>query len=171
MQDQLGARRRSRPVRLPVLNRMVTVGLLATVGAVVTGCFAPGDPEGVAIGMRVDDGVLTVYVPLCPGESVTSAEVDLPQGNGKRVLTVEEPIEPESKVVRLDATAWRRVSGSFRYTGQEFGLNAISAAQTYGAAAIDRKIPSDLPQGTYDSDGKRVTPTDLDFRRDCKKSG
>ena len=92
MQEPLGARRRSRPGRLPVLNRMVTVGLLATVGAVVTGCFAPGDPEGVAIGMRVDDGVLTVYVPLCPGESVTSAEVDLPQGNGKRVLTVEEPI-------------------------------------------------------------------------------
>jgi hypothetical protein len=150
---------------------MVTVGLLATVGAVVTGCFAPGDPEGVAIGMRVDDGVLTVYVPLCPGESVKSAEVDLFKGNGKRVLTVEEPIEPESKVVRLDTTAWRRVSGSFRYTGQEFGMNVISTAQTYGAAAVDRKIPTDLPQGTYDSDGKRVTPTDLDSRRDCNKSG
>jgi hypothetical protein len=105
---------------------MVTVGLLATVGAVVTGCFAPGDPEGVAIGMRVDAGVLTVYVPLCPGESVKSAEVDLSKGNGKRVLTVEEPIEPESKVVRLDTTAWRRVSGSFQYTGQEFGMNVSS---------------------------------------------
>lgn len=173
MKRPLGDRGGSRPGWLPVLNRrLVGVGLLAAIGAAVTGCFfAPSDPEGPAIGLRVDDGVLTVYVPLCPGESVKSAEVDLPQGNGKVVMTVKGPTEPESAVVRFDATGWRRVSGSFRYTGQEFGVSVIGTVRYYGAGIFDRKIPGDLPQGTYDSDGRRVTSTDLDSERDCSKPG
>ncbi|MFF0269476.1 hypothetical protein [Kribbella sp. NPDC004536] len=99
-----------------------------------------------------------------------SAEVDLPQGDGKRVLTVDGPTRPTSKVVRLDASQWRHTSGTFEYSGQEFSVDITATAHTYGAAAIGRTLPTDLPPGTFDSDGKRVTPADLDAKASCARA-
>ena len=152
-------------------RRPLSAGMLATMCVVLAGCFAPGDPEGVPVGLRVDDGVISMYVPLCPGERVTSGNIDLPQGNGKRVWSGEDPLRPDSKLVRFDQTAWRKTTGSFRYTGQDFGIDVIGTVQSYGAGMGTRKLPGDLPEGFYDSDGKKVTAADLDSKAKCARSG
>jgi len=154
-----------------VLRARGHAGVVLGMFLVLTGCIAPSDPAGVPVGLRVDGGVISMYAPLCPGETVTSANIDLPQGNGKQVWTGEGPLRPDSKVVRFDQSGWKKTTGSFRYTGQDFSINVSGTVQSYGAATGTRKLPSDLPPGVYDSDGQQVTAADLDSQRKCEKSG
>jgi hypothetical protein len=154
-----------------VLNRIVVSAVAALSCLVLAGCFVPGDPEGPPVGLRVEQGVLVVYLPLCSGEKVVSGHIDNPNGGGKPFWTGEQPTRPADKIIKLGRVDWGKQSGAFSYDGQEFGLNVVGTVRNYGTSAIDRKLIVDLPDGTYDLDGKRVTAAEIDQKSDCKKSG
>ncbi|MEU4394579.1 hypothetical protein [Kribbella sp. NPDC023855] len=143
------------------------LAIAATICCSATGCFlAPSDPEGVNIGLRVDDGVVTLYVPLCPGEKVTAAYLDNPLGDGQRLWTGQGPTDPTSKVIRLGDPGWKKQSGSYRYDGTEIAVGVDGPDHSYGAGIIG-KIPTDLPPGVYSVDSKTITGPELDQQPHC----
>lgn len=136
---------------------------------ILTGCFLPGDPEGVGIGLRVDDGIISLYLPLCAGEKVAGAYLDDPRGDGKRLWHAEGPADPTSKVVQLGGTGWKKQTGSYQYGSHELSMGVDGPKRSYGAGGIDR-LPTDLPPGTYVVDGEKLTGPDIDARNPCTSS-
>jgi hypothetical protein len=154
-----------------MLIRSARISALAITSClVVTGCIAPSDPLGPPVGLRVENGSLVTYLPLCPGERVTSAQIDDPAGNGKMLWRAEQPTRPEDKVVQLGGSGWAKQSGSFVYKGQDFSLNISGTSVTYGSSRDRRRLLEDLPPGFYDFDGKKVTAAELDAQARCGKS-
>lgn len=149
-----------------MLISRLAAGLLGY--SLLTGCFLPGDPEGVLIGIRVDDGVVSAYLPLCPGERVTGAEASDPRGDGRVLWTGKGPSDPKAKVVQINGTGWREQTGSFRSDGKaEFGIDVDTTQGAYGAGGLV-KIATDLPPGTYEvSGGRRLTGPEIDALAPC----
>jgi hypothetical protein len=149
-----------------------SIGRLASVLGCLTlaGCFVPGDPEGVSVGLRVEQETLVVYLPLCPGEKVVSGQIDDPRGSGKMLWRGEQPVRPAEKVIRLGAPDWDQETGSFSYHGQILAFEVDGTVRSYGAG-LERKVLNDLPPGIYDVDGKKVTGAEIDQQADCPKSG
>jgi hypothetical protein len=144
------------------------LAIAATTLGVASGCFlAPSDPEGPSIGVRVDDGVLSVYLPLCPGEKVLDGLVGDPRGDGKELWSAKGPTHPTAKLVRLGGTGWKEQSGSYRYDGQDITLDVDATKRSYGAGFIDESAVKDLPAGTYNLNGKRATPADIEAASPC----
>lgn len=154
-----------------MLIRSVCGSAAAVIGCVVVaGCLAPSDPEGPPVGIRVENGVLTVYMPLCPEERLVSAQVDDPHGNGTVLWKGERPAKPDEKIVQLGGSAWGQQSGAFIYNGQDFSLDITGTVRTYGSSRDGRRLIADLPPGSYDLDGKKITAAELDAQSDCKKT-
>ncbi|MFI5712269.1 hypothetical protein [Kribbella sp. NPDC051620] len=140
----------------------------ATILCTVSGCFLPAHPEGVSIGLRVDDGVVTLYIPLCAGQKIAWAYLDDPLGDGKQLWRGDGPTDPAAKVVRLGGSGWKSQTGSYRYDGHEIGVGVELADVDFGyGAGVTRKLRSDLPKGTYESNGKQMTPAQLDAQDHC----
>jgi hypothetical protein len=144
------------------------VAIAATILCVTSGCFLPAHPEGVNIGLRVDDGVVTLYIPLCAGEKVATAYLDDPLGDGKELWRAEGPADPAAKVVRLGGPGWKSQSGSYRYDGHEIGVGVelASTDRGYGSGVMG-KLRTDLPKGAYEIEGKQVTPEVIDAQDHC----
>ncbi|GAA0925794.1 hypothetical protein GCM10009554_05530 [Kribbella koreensis] len=152
------------------MKTSIAAGRLAIAAAVLaaaSGCFLPGDPVGPSIGIRVDDGVLTVYVPLCPGEKVLGATLDDPSGDGKQLWSAKGPAHPTSKVVRLGGADWKQQTGSYKYDNQEVTMDIDATKRSYGGGVIEEPLLKDLPAGTYDLNGKRATPADIEAQSNC----
>mgnify|MGYP003409357664 CR=1 len=48
-------------------NRRIAPLVVGAVAFLATGCALPSHPDPMEVGMRLDDGVITVAVPLCAG--------------------------------------------------------------------------------------------------------
>lgn len=149
-------------------SRVARLAVAATILCATTGCFLPAHPGGVSIGLRADDGLVTLYVPLCAGERVASAYLDDPLGDGKQLWRGEGPAAPAAKVVRLGGPGWKGQTGSYRYDGHEIAVGVELASVDIGySAGIMGKLRTDLPKGTYDMDGKQVTPEEIEAQDHC----
>jgi hypothetical protein len=150
------------------MSTAARLAIAATVLGSSTGCFlAPSDPAGPSIGIRVDDGVLTVYVPLCPGEKVLDASVDDPRGDGKQLWSTKAPTHPTAKVVRLGGAGWKEQTGSYQYDNQELTMDIGATKRSYGAGILDEPLLKNLPANTYDLNGKPTTLAEIDARSAC----
>jgi hypothetical protein len=120
--------------------------IAATILCATSGCFlAPSDPAGPSIGIRVDGGVLSAYVPLCPGEKVLDASVSDPNGDGRELWSAKGPPHPTAKLVRLGGSGWREQTGSYEYEGQEILMDVGGTERSYGAGFLGDPLPTDLP--------------------------
>jgi hypothetical protein len=141
----------------------------------LTGCgLVPGDPVPPADGYRVDDGVVSIYVPLCANETVTGAEVRRIDSNGDghvgwRGTRVRDP---RQHLVVLDASSWIASTGKFRYeAGMSFAVDVEGSVRNYGGSFLTPDaIRSPLPPGQYDVDGRVMSASEIDAQADCEKS-
>ena len=156
---------------LQLLRRLTTGSAVALACLVATGCFAPSDPAGPPVGVRIEQGLVVLYLPLCPGEKLVSGQIDEPVGNGRTLWRGEQPAHPEGKVVRLGSPDWGQQTGGFSYHGQTFSFDVEGTARIYGGGADRWRIPVDLPPDTYELDRKKVTAAEIDQKSDCQKSG
>ena len=129
--------------------------------ALLSGCvFAPSDPVLPDVGMRLDGGVLTVIVPLCPDDEIVSAAVSA------RSESVSPPSwtardfrgEPENGI-ELSGEDWGEVVGD--YSSLDALDITIETEQTSFGTVIQPPDTLDefrsLPAGAYDVEGEVLT--------------
>lgn len=149
--------------------KVCAVGSSGLLVLTLGGC-APSDPEGPPVGFRVDRGELVVYVPMCPGERLIAAQVDLidDQGDAMTVWTGKAPRHPVGKRAAISAAGWGEVTGRFVYTGQPFSVSVEATAGSYGTSVLpSRVLTQPLTADTYDADGDVLTSQQIDQRADC----
>jgi hypothetical protein len=141
----------------------------------LNGCvLVPGVPEPTADGYRVDDGIVSIYVPLCANETVNGAEIRRIDSNGDghvewRGTRVRDP---RQHLVVLDASGWIASTGKLRYeAGRSFGVDVEGSVRNYGGSFLPPDaIRSPLPGGLYDVDGRVMSACEIDAQADCEKS-
>lgn len=148
-------------------------GLVAILGCSLlpAGCFLPSHPAGPSVGLRLEQGNLVLYLPLCQSEQVVSAQIDDPRGEGRTLWRGEQPAHPGTKEVRFEPSDWARQTGSFSYDGQTFAVSVDGTVRSYASGADGRKVLANLPAGSYDLNGKVATAAEIDQKSDCEKSG
>ena len=111
-----------------------------------------------------------MYVPLCPGERLVAARVDLinDQGDAITVWTGKAPRHPVGKQATIGAADWGEVTGRFLYTGQPFSVSVEGTAGSYGTSVLPpRVLTQPLTADAYDADGDVLTSRQIDQRADC----
>lgn len=149
-----------------VLGKALTLALgsLATV-AVVAGCgLVPSDPELPPLGVRQDAGILSVIVPVCPGDPVRTASI-------VKLLADREPDAPswsatdfkgnQRQGIVLGPRDWSVVSGSY-LSLTSFSIEIQTDRRNYGGLIepplLDRT--KSLPIGAFLVGEDVMTPTE-----------
>ncbi|MEU8221449.1 hypothetical protein [Kribbella sp. NPDC048915] len=150
--------------------------ILSCLVALSSGCgLLPGDPELPANGYRVDNGIVSIYIPLCAGERVNSAEVRRidDKGDGHVEWRGTQVRDPRQHLVVLDASGWTASTGTFRYeTGASFGVDVEGSIRNYGGSFIaPDTISSPLPPGQYDVNGSVMSADEIDAQANCENPG
>jgi hypothetical protein len=143
----------------------LVLGALAAVW-VVAGCgILPTEPVLPPVGVRLDNGVLSVIVPICPNDSVRSASVS-------RMAAESIPSDApwsatgftgdQSRGIALGPQDWSSISGD--YSGWTwFGVEVRTDGHSYGGGF---EMPEglgklqSLPSGSFYVDGKIVKAAD-----------
>ncbi|MFF2622102.1 hypothetical protein [Oerskovia jenensis] len=121
----------------------------------VVGCVSTPSRSPVAIGVRMDDGVVRVILPNCPGETFAEAIVtpidadeELPQAWSAVGLEVDSdgPVE-------LSRSDWTSVAGS--YDGLTwFGVELRGSKRLAGTVIDELQEIQSLPEGIFHVDGQ-----------------
>lgn len=140
----------------------------------LSGCgLVPGDPEPPDNGFRVDDGVVSIYVPLCANETVNGAEVRRfdSKGDGHVEWRGIQVRDPRQHLVILDASGWIASTGKFCYEADmSFGVDVEASIRNYGGSFLTPDaISSPLPPGQYDVNGSVMSAGEIDAQADCDK--
>jgi hypothetical protein len=157
-----------------MMSRLLTAVIFSCLVTLLGGCgLVPGDPEPPDNGFRVDDGVVSIYVPLCANETVNGAEVRRfdSKGDGHVEWRGTQVRDPRQHLVVLDASGWIASTGTFRYeAGMSFGVDVEGSVRNYGGSFIrPDAISSPLPPGQYDVAGSVMSAAEIDARADCPK--
>lgn len=137
------------------------LGVALLLGA-LAGCV-PSDPEGPPVGLRMDEGTLSVIIPNCPLDVPVSAEV-IPLSSE----TFSSPVWTASgfhgdlaEGVRFSASDWSSVDGSYAST-YPFEVSVNLSRGSVGTVFSKYTIAQlqGLPSGTYLVNGEPMTSTD-----------
>ncbi|MFF2622100.1 hypothetical protein [Oerskovia jenensis] len=117
---------------------------------VLTSCVPASHQSPVSLGVRIDDGVLRVIVPHCPGEGFTEASVTPIDAD----VSLPEAWTGEGIVVDLDGSValspsdWTSVTGS--YDGLEW-FDVVFRGPKKSAVTVvdDLDEVHGLPEGVY----------------------
>jgi len=150
---------RGTAVRRPLARLTVLVVVFSLSGCV----FAPSDPKTAPIGVRMDDGVVSILIPECLGGSAGSAyvydleaespDVKLWQASG----FIGEPNGP----ISFSSSSWSSVSGSYESL-ESFGVMVVTESGEYGWGLYPEYLSSarGLPSGEYLMSGEAVRPAE-----------
>jgi len=132
---------------------------------VVAGCgLVPSDPELPPVGVRQDAGILSVIVPVCPGDPVRSASVveffaDREADAASWSATGFEG--NRSQAIAFGPRDWSVVRGSYRSL-TSFFIEIETDRSSFGALVdppfLDRT--KSLPSGAFLVEGVVMTPTE-----------
>lgn len=129
---------------------------------VLGGCGGlPSDPERPPMGIRLDDGVLSVLVAGCPDDAILSAEVS---------ATSETSFPPPSwtasgfrgeqdRGIALAETDWATTDGEYSAL-DAYDVEVETERATYGTVFEEprtRDEISSLPRGSFDVNGETMT--------------
>jgi hypothetical protein len=136
-------------VVLKKVSKRLLLGAIVS-SMVFSSCVPPSLQSPVSLGIRIDDGVLRVIAPNCPGEgfveaSVTpiDAEVSLPEAWSGDGLVVDL----DGSVV-LSPSDWTSVTGD--YEGLEwFGVALRGPKRSAATVVDDLDEIQGLPEGVY----------------------
>ncbi|MGW6707866.1 hypothetical protein ACWGDE_23665 [Streptomyces sp. NPDC054956] len=148
-----------------------------TWGLDALGYRSPDDPSLLmAGGVRIDDGRITVKVPVCRKGEVESVRVkDSPQLLGKVLWEATGPLTPEVRhgtVTLWQAADFREVSGGERPVPLPGVLQVLVSDAQGGEGVLfrpDEVAKAELPEGKYwTKDGPR-TAAQIDRVRHCNR--
>lgn len=143
-----------------MLSRRVT--LIACAGLFACAGCVPSDPGGASAGVRVDGGVFTLLIAVCPGELVESAAVRAFAEEPK--LWAGQDFKGAGGIVRLAADSWTRAEGS--YVGVEAVSISVTTSERNYAAALDGPEEvakaANLEEGQYLVDETVMTRDEYD---------
>jgi hypothetical protein len=157
-----------------MMSRLLTAVIFSCLVTLLGGCgLVPGDPEPPDNGYRVDDGVVSIYVPLCANETVNGADVLRidSKGDGHVEWRGTRVRDPRQHLVVLDASDWIASTGKFRYeAGTSFGVDVSGSVRNYGGSFLTPDaIRSPLPPGHYDVNGTVMSADEIDAQANCDK--
>ncbi|NTW39414.1 MAG: hypothetical protein HGA44_05925 [Cellulomonadaceae bacterium] len=139
--------------------------MLFCTAAALGGCgYLPSDPESPPVGIRLDDGVLSVVVPRCADDAVLSAavwarsEASSPPprwtGSGFR--------GDQDRGIALAGTDWATTDGEYS-TLDAYDVEVETENTIYGMAFEEPRTLdeiSSLPDGSFDVNGAVMTSAD-----------
>ncbi|WP_019136133.1 hypothetical protein [Cellulomonas massiliensis] len=132
-----------------------SVLVLGVAALLATSACLPTQPEGRSVGVRLDDGVITMLVPLCAGEVVEAVEV--------RAVTPEDRPAADwrasgdlagGNVLTLSSEGWRETRGSYEHLGA-ISIDVATDRGYLGTVIDDLDEFRGLPDDTYVVDGQR----------------
>jgi hypothetical protein len=154
------ATRRQRSMRLPGWKgsawrrgTALTLGPLATVSLIAGCALVPSDPEVPPVGVRQDAGILSVIVPVCPGDEVRLASVvkfladRQPDGASWSATGFKGDRSPG---IVLGPGDWSVVRGSYRSL-TAFSIDVSTDRHSYGTAVEPSFLDKtkSLPSGAF----------------------
>lgn len=148
------------------MRQSLFVGVGTVAGLLLLpGCALPTVPNRPPIGIRQDSGVVSVVVPICPGDAVKSASIT-------RMAAVSAPADEawqatgfvgdQSRGIELGQRDWSSVRGD--YSGWTwFSVDVTTQRSQYGAAVqspgnLDKA--RSLPTDSFYVDGEVMTSSD-----------
>ena len=150
-----GSPRRTVPRRATTATLRRTVLPAAFVLSVVGACgLVPSDPEPPPVGLRLDDDVLTVLIPRCPGEQVVAARVETQAADGswQPVWHATTFGGDAADGVELAEGAWEHTEGDYADPDGLVGIAVDTSHALYGAGRVDLDDLRGLPPGEYSVD-------------------